>query len=76
MNNFGEYLTPSEYMKRYPKINSDTIEELKKLSQSKGLCDTCGNEEIWKLGGCGMCFTCTTGESDASDDFELVEEKP
>lgn len=74
MNNFAELLTPSEYLKRYPVMEKQhTLKQLEAMAKSKGLCDVCGQENIWKLGACGMCFTCTTGESDASDDLELVE---
>lgn len=38
-------------------------------------CD-CG-DPIWAmvdaLAGCGMCFSCTTGEADASSDYEFTE---
>lgn len=38
-------------------------------------CEVCGNDPIWVTGSalvewCG-CFTCITGESDASNDYEV-----
>lgn len=31
------------------------------------------DQPVWAHGGCGMCFSCTTGEADASDDYEFNE---
>ena len=33
----------------------------------------CGNH-VWRYGECGLCFSCTTGEHDSSDDYEIGEE--
>lgn len=33
-------------------------------------CMVCGQPE-WKYGRAGMCFPCTTGESDSSEDYEI-----
>lgn len=41
-----------------------------------GLCESCEIEDAWRYGGCGMCFTCTTGEADPSNDYELAEGAP
>ena len=67
MNNFGTYMTP-EKMKQQG--DSRTIEELRKLARTSGKCH-CG-ENIWRAGGCGLCFSCTTGDSDASGDSEFT----
>lgn len=48
-----------------------TIEYWRRLQSRTGLCESCEEEPIWRYGGCEMCFTCTTGESDMSEDFEL-----
>ncbi len=74
MNNFGKYYTPEEYYKLVQKdshLTQHSLEELKQIANSWGECEVCETEECWKLGECGMCFTCTTGESDASEDVEL-----
>lgn len=34
-------------------------------------CVACNNAPAWALVETDMCFQCTTGESDASKDFEL-----
>ncbi len=67
----GEFtlITPEEAAK----LKGDTVEHysnlLAKYRDKK--CD-CG-EAIWMLAGCDMCFSCTTGEADCSDDYELIE---
>jgi len=68
MNNFGTYYTPEEY---YEIDRQWTLEELRSKANMEGSCETCETEEVWRLVDTGMCFTCTTGESDASDDIEL-----
>lgn len=64
------YVTPSQ-----AKARGDTrsLEELKALSKREGDCFNCGSP-IWKYADTDLCFPCTTGESDASDDLELVPE--
>lgn len=37
-------------------------------------CENCGAPE-WKYATTGMCFSCTTGETDASDDYEVDDEQ-
>jgi hypothetical protein len=67
MNNFSRYITPQE-----AKEHGDTrsIELLTELSKDNSHCD-CG-EQVWRYAGVGLCFSCTTGESDASGDYELA----
>jgi hypothetical protein len=69
MNNFNSFLTPEEAK---AKGDGRSLKEIKALAKSKGKCCVCG-EDAWKYAGQGMCFTCTTGESDASEDYELIE---
>lgn len=62
------YITPEEYFK----LDQDTpLDELKRRAASKATCITC-DLPAWKLANTGMCFPCTTGESDASNDYELI----
>lgn len=68
MNNFGSYITPEE-----AKAGGDTrsLKEIRALLKTRGeTCMVC-DEDVWMYGGAGMCFSCTTGESDASEDSEL-----
>jgi len=66
MHNFT-YITPE----RAKEIgDTRSLKELRKLAATDGQCEVC-DAPIWKFAGTGMCFTCTTGESDASDDYEL-----
>lgn len=50
-----------------------TLEELKENARATGQCEVCG-QPIWRLLNNGMCFSCTTGKADASDDYELIAE--
>ena len=44
------------------------------LATKKGgqMCQ-CGQTLVWAFGGQDLCFSCTTGEWDNSDDFEFEE---
>lgn len=64
-------ITPEEYFKIKDPSDKRTLNELKKQARSNSRCELCG-EPVWKLGNTGLCFHCTTGESDDSDDYELV----
>lgn len=70
MNNFGEYLTPEQAFKKkvFP---GDSLADYKRKALLDEECMVCG-QPIWKLVDTGMCFTCTTGEADASEDYELI----
>ena len=72
------YITTEEYYKMQqsnPQTkDSHTLKELNRMASSRSECIVCG-QPAWKLGNCNLCFSCTTGESDDSDDYELVETK-
>lgn len=70
MNNFAEYLTPEQAFRRHV-IKGVSLLEFKERAKDSGECEVCGGP-IWRLTGLGMCFTCTTGEADASNDYELI----
>lgn len=75
MNNFGEYIKPEEALKRHNELNParpKTLKYFQRLARSKAVCCICG-QPAWKLADCDMCFSCATGETDASDDCELIE---
>lgn len=70
MHNFI-YITPTELLKTHPNCES-TLEQLQDLAmQEDEECANCNNL-VWKYGGLDMCFTCITGEVDASEDYELI----
>lgn len=48
-----------------------TLEEAKTAQRDRRRC-MCGRP-VWRLAQTGLCFSCTTGESDSSDDYELKE---
>jgi len=73
---FGGYLTPQQAYDQDRKLGkngaghslTDYERMAKKIDEE---CDICGRP-IWRMvADLGMCFTCVTGESDASDDYEL-----
>jgi len=64
------YITPEDFLKENPD-SKHTLKYLKKLARNRGTCENC-DLPIWKFADTGMCFPCTTGESDASDDYELI----
>jgi hypothetical protein len=43
-----------------------------RMKKNGAKCCVC-HQPIWALGGCDMCFSCTTGEADASEDYEFAE---
>ena len=74
MFDFGKYLTPRQAMEKDMATEDGRREPLsfyEHLAVKDALCEVCEVEHIWKLVDTGMCFACTTGESDASDDYEL-----
>ena len=65
------FITPIEYLSKYPEQKKYfTLKELQKRKSDNGECE-CG-QPVWKLVGTGLCFSCTTGEADNSDDYELI----
>ena len=63
------YVTPEEYFE-IQGPEGHTLPQLKRMANDKRMCMVC-EQPVWKLGGCGMCFSCWTGEADASSDYEL-----
>lgn len=75
MNNFCRYLTPEEavaFDRQHNPRSVSSIEYYKKRAKLNKTCCNC-DEKVWRYGGGDMCFSCTTGESDASGDYELKE---
>jgi len=70
MNNFKEYITPEQAKEKGDKRPLAELKKLAKMKPSK--CLSCEMEDEWKYAGCGLCFSCTTGEADASGDYELT----
>jgi len=42
-----------------------------KQQRDESMCMVCGSEPVWRMSGTGLCFTCCTGETNPSDDYEL-----
>lgn len=70
MNNFN-FITVEDFIKAHPDEakNRDHLNQISKQRNSR--CQ-CGQENVWRYGEADLCFTCTTGEADASDDYELI----
>jgi len=68
------YITPKDYWNKYHTEGDGfkTLEEVEKCAKQKPHKCQCGQFDVWKFGQCDMCFCCTTGEHDASDDLELT----
>lgn len=71
MDNYGGYITP-EKAKAFGDVRS--LKELRNRARIRGKCSVCHQFPIWRYGVSDLCFSCTTGEHDASNDFELTEE--
>ena len=65
---FAELLTVNQAVRR--KVTQFSRKELEKMARDNSSCEVC-DRPSWRFAGLGMCFTCITGESDASDDSEL-----
>ena len=76
-------ITIERFAKKYVERNKDEnlkdvkirLKEALKRKNSGGECSVCG-EPIWAIGsavgGFEGCFTCITGESDDSQDYEII----
>ena len=72
-NNFCEFLDTEEKVRAYEKeCGGVKPGEMVARMKDSGACENC-DEHIWRLAGTGLCFSCTTGESDASEDYEIGE---
>ena len=67
------YITPTQLLRAHPDIEIPLTELQRRANRPDRPCGNCG-QPAWKLGGVGLCFPCTTGEADASGDYELVPE--
>lgn len=72
---FGDYQSPEEAYKQHRDLNDNddrTLEWYRNAANKTNKeCINCGRP-IWRMcADLEMCFTCITGESDASDDYEL-----
>lgn len=68
---FRELITPEkacEIMTGY------TLAEHRMHARDKRTCEVCRQLPVWRLASTGLCFPCTTGDSNASDDYELIQE--
>lgn len=72
-------ITLEKAIKSHIELNGGDEAEIRREFQSHinekkngAKCMVC-DQPVWAFGGCDMCFSCTTGEADASDDYEFEE---
>lgn len=64
-------ITPEVAHEMQQPLPDVSLETLQKRARRRVKCD-CGQPE-WRMFAIGLCFTCTTGESDSSEDYELIQ---
>lgn len=64
---FAEYLTPEQARE---KGSVESLKQLYKRARVNRKCCNCENP-VWRYADLDMCFPCVTGETDASNDYEL-----
>ena len=72
---FAEFITPEKAYEFDCSLNTPpafSLKEYKHAAHSHQRCCICG-ASAWKMAMQGLCFSCTTGESDASEDYELIQ---
>lgn len=75
MFNFAEYITPEKAKELNDSIKGGKRRSLKyyrNCAKNDSLCEVCKVNPVWKFADTGMCFACTTGETNASKDYELI----
>ncbi len=75
MPSFYSYITPEQAKALHDEANPKDklpLSYWQKRARLRNKCAVCGGP-VWKWGQTDMCFTCTTGEADPSDDYELVQ---
>lgn len=75
---FAEYITPEKAKEFNDKFKGNTKYPLSYWEHRASInqyCSVCEAEPVWRFGQTDLCFSCCTGESDPSDDYEL-EYKP
>lgn len=67
-------ITEINYEDKY-EVMVEALKKSEELKQGGILCMACEMQSIWAFGtamtGSAMCFSCTTGEADHSEDYEL-----
>lgn len=71
------YITVAQLIKQYPEYQPQRTLLEKIAALPDRLCTNCEQFNVWKfvmdkIPDNEMCFTCITGETDASEDYELA----
>lgn len=76
MDNFHKLITPEEAVELHIRygdgVQKKPVEYYQRLAKKRKRCIVCG-QPAWRLADTDLCFACTTGENDASDDYELIQ---
>jgi hypothetical protein len=74
MNNFQASITPAEAVRGGDSRSLGILYVLASIAPRR--CAGCGRFPAWRYAGLDLCFTCVTGEQDASRDCELSYHPP
>lgn len=66
------FITPEKAAELDKGAHGRSAKQFRAELARKSGCDVC-SQPVWIFGGMGMCFPCTTGETDASNDYEVRE---
>lgn len=70
---FLKLLTPEEAYEMHKDLAPPRdLAHFQRLAKKRVRCEVCG-QPAWRMVDTGLCFSCTTGESDASEDYELIQ---
>lgn len=65
------FITPEQAVERGALDPCPGLEEYQRRAQSRKKCEVC-EQPVWKIVDTDLCFTCTTGEAGADEDYELA----
>ena len=75
MPGFHSLITPEQAKRFHDEANPGDKKSLaywRRRARITAFCSVCESEPVWKWSGGDLCFSCTTGEADPSDDYELA----
>jgi hypothetical protein len=64
------------FLKTYADVIKNDLEDrisktnFENMISDNRSCEVCGRH-VWRYAETGLCFTCTTGESNSDDDYEV-----
>jgi hypothetical protein len=73
------FITPAKAKQYHDELNPSNVLPLSywiDRARMTDLCEVCESEPVWRWGQGTLCFSCTTGEADNSDDYEISVSAP